>query len=80
MKMCVHRHGCGRGRPHAGADDRGYLLANYDDVDLNGDGAISYVMFKGQNANPRPNTAPSMPSRDCDAALEAAGKPALTFL
>lgn len=30
-----------------------YLLANYDDVDLNGDGTISYVMFKGQNAKPR---------------------------
>ena len=29
-----------------------YLVANYDDVDLNGDGTISYVMFMGQNANP----------------------------
>ena len=28
-----------------------YLLANYDKVDLNGDGKISYVMFKGQEGN-----------------------------
>ena len=27
-----------------------YLLANYDAVDLNGDGSISYVMFKGPTA------------------------------
>ena len=28
-----------------------YLLANYDAYDLNGDGVISYVMFKGQEDN-----------------------------
>ena len=28
-----------------------YLLDNYDAVDLNGDGVISYVMFKGQEGN-----------------------------
>lgn len=28
-----------------------YLLENYDTVDLNGDGVISYVMFKGQEGN-----------------------------
>ena len=28
-----------------------YLLENYDAVDLNGDGTISYVMFKGQEGN-----------------------------
>ena len=28
-----------------------YLLANYDAVDLNGDGTISYVLFKGQEGN-----------------------------
>ena len=56
-----------------------YLLANYDDVDLNGDGTISYVMFKGQNANPEAEYRPQYAAEDCDAALEAAGKPALTF-
>mgnify|MGYP006990129119 FL=1 len=28
-----------------------YLLENYDTLDLNGDGTISYVMFKGQEGN-----------------------------
>lgn len=28
-----------------------YLMKNYDTVDLNGDGEISYVMFKGQEGN-----------------------------
>ena len=28
-----------------------YLVENYDTVDLNGDGQISYVMFKGQEGN-----------------------------
>lgn len=56
-----------------------YLLANYDDVDLNGDGTISYVMFKGQNANPEAEYRTQYAVEDCDAALEAADKPALTF-
>ena len=56
-----------------------YLLANYDDVDLNGDGTISYVMFKGQNANPEAEYRTQYAVEDCDAALEAARKPALTF-
>ena len=56
-----------------------YLLANYDDVDLNGDGTISYVMFKGQNANPEAEYRTQYAVEDCVAALEAAGKPALTF-
>lgn len=56
-----------------------YLLANYDDVDLNGDGTISYVMFKGQNANPEAEYRTQYAVEDCDAALEAAGKLALTF-
>ncbi len=28
-----------------------YLIANYDAIDLNGDGVISYCMFKGDEAN-----------------------------
>lgn len=48
-----------------------YLLANYDDVDLNGDGTISYVMFKGQNANPEAEYRTQYAVEDCDAALEA---------
>lgn len=37
-----------------------YLLEHYDEVDLNKDGSISYVMFKGQKATPRPRPAPSL--------------------
>ena len=28
-----------------------YVLANYDALDINGDGTITYVMFKGQEGN-----------------------------
>ena len=41
-----------------------YLLANYDAYDLNGDGVISYVMFKGQEDNQEAIArAPSMARR-----------------
>ena len=56
-----------------------YLVENYDTVDLNGDGQISYVMFKGQEGNPEAEYRTQYAVEDCDAALEAAGKPALTF-
>ena len=36
-------------------------------------------MFKGQNANPEAEYRTQYAVEDCDAALEAAGKPALTF-
>lgn len=28
-----------------------YVLEHYDELDLNGDGKISYAMFKGDEAN-----------------------------
>lgn len=56
-----------------------YLLANYDAVDLNGDGVISYVMFKGQEGNAEAEYRTKYSVEDCDAALTAAGKPALSF-
>ena len=56
-----------------------YLLANYDAVDLNGDGEISYVMFKGQEGNAEAEFRTQFAVEDCDAALVAAGKPALAF-
>ncbi len=40
-----------------------YLLENYDAVDLNGDGTISYVCSRARRATRRPSTAPSIPSR-----------------
>ena len=56
-----------------------YLLEHYDDLDLNGDGTISYVMFKGQEGNAEAIARTQFGVEDANAVLEAAGKPALTF-
>lgn len=56
-----------------------YLLANYDAVDLNGDGTISYVMFKGQEGNAEAEFRTEFAVKDCNEALVAAGKPELSF-
>lgn len=56
-----------------------YLLANYDAYDLNGDGVISYVMFKGQEDNQEAIARTKYGQENADARLVAAGKPALKF-
>lgn len=56
-----------------------HLLENYDSVDLNGDGKISYVMFKGQDGNAEAEFRTKFSVEDADRALTAAGKPALSF-
>ena len=56
-----------------------YLLANYDAVDLNGDGNISYAMFKGDEANVEAIFRTQFGQEDADAVLTAAGKPALVY-
>ena len=56
-----------------------YLLANYDAYDLNGDGEISYVMFKGQEDNQEAIARTKYGQENADAKLVAAGKPALKF-
>ncbi|WP_305767182.1 galactose ABC transporter substrate-binding protein [Candidatus Epulonipiscium viviparus] len=56
-----------------------YLLDNYDLVDLNGDGEISYVMFKGQEGNVEADGRTKYSVEDTDAQLVAAGKPKLAF-
>ena len=56
-----------------------YLLANYDAYDLNGDGVISYVMFKGQEDNGEAIARTKYGQENADAKLVAAGKPALKF-
>lgn len=56
-----------------------YLVDNYDAVDLNGDGTISYVMFKGQEGNMEAIARTQYGVEDCNTVLEAAGKPALSF-
>lgn len=56
-----------------------YLVANYDDVDLNGDGSISYVMFKGQDGNVEAEYRTQFGVEDANAVLTEAGKPALVY-
>ena len=56
-----------------------YLLENYDAVDLNGDGTISYVLFKGQEGNAEAEYRTQYAVEDADALLTEAGKPALSF-
>ncbi|MCI8355694.1 MAG: substrate-binding domain-containing protein, partial [Lachnospiraceae bacterium] len=56
-----------------------YLMANFDAVDLNGDGQISYVMFKGQEGNAEAIARTQFGVEDADAILTAGGKPALSF-
>ena len=56
-----------------------YILANYETVDLNGDGVISYAMFKGQEGNVEAIYRTQFGVEDADAILTAAGKPALKY-
>ena len=56
-----------------------YLVENFDKVDLNGDGKISYVMFKGQEGNMEAIARTQYGVEDADKVLTAAGKPALSF-
>jgi len=56
-----------------------YVLANFDKIDLNGDGVISYVMFKGDEANQEAIARTKYAQEVADEILTAAGKPALKF-
>lgn len=56
-----------------------YLVENYDKVDLNGDGKISYVMFKGQEGNMEAIARTQYGVEDANAELKKAGKPELVF-
>ena len=56
-----------------------YLLENYDAVDLNGDGTISYVRFKGQEGNAEAEYRTQFAVEDANAILTEAGKPELSF-
>ena len=56
-----------------------YLLANWDTVDLNGDGKISYAMFKGDEANVEAIYRTQFGVEDADTVLTGAGKPALEY-
>ena len=56
-----------------------YLLANYEKVDLNGDGTISYAMFKGDEANVEAIYRTQYGVEDANAVLTAAGKPEMKY-
>ena len=56
-----------------------YVLANFDAVDLNKDGAISYAMFKGEEGNAEAIARTQFGVEDADLVLTAAGKPALAY-
>lgn len=56
-----------------------YVLANYETIDLNGDGVISYAMMKGDEANVEAIARTQYGQEDADAVLTAAGKPALKY-
>lgn len=56
-----------------------YILANYDDIDINKDGVIAYAMMKGDEANIEAIYRTQYGVEDADAVLTAAGKPALKY-
>lgn len=56
-----------------------YVVANFDTIDLNGDGTISYAMFKGDEANVEAIYRTQYGVEDADAVITAAGKPALEY-
>ena len=56
-----------------------YLLANYDTVDLNKDGVISYAMMKGDEANMEAVYRTQYGVEDANLVLTAAGKPELAY-
>ena len=56
-----------------------YVLANFDTLDLNGDGKITYAMFKGEEGNAEAIARTQFGVEDADAILTAAGKAPLEY-
>ena len=56
-----------------------YVLENFDKLDLNGDGKISYVMFKGQEGNMEAIARTQYGVEDADKVLTNGGKEKLSF-
>lgn len=56
-----------------------FLVENYKNVDLNGDGEISYVLFMGEKGNNEAIYRTKYSVENADKKLEAAGKKALRF-
>ena len=56
-----------------------YVVANFDTIDKNGDGVISYAMMKGQEGNVEAEFRTQYGVEDANAALTAAGKAELKY-
>ncbi|MCD8366845.1 MAG: galactose ABC transporter substrate-binding protein [Clostridiales bacterium] len=56
-----------------------YLVENYDSLDLNGDGVISYAMMKGQEGNAEAIYRTQYGVEDANAVLTEAGYPELEY-
>ena len=56
-----------------------YVKDNYERLDINGDGKISYVLFKGQQGNAEAEARTRYAIEDANKILGAAGKPSLVF-
>jgi len=56
-----------------------YLVEDYDNVDLNGDGKISYAMFMGQLGNAEAIARTQYGVEDANAVLTEAGHPELEY-
>jgi methyl-galactoside transport system substrate-binding protein len=56
-----------------------YLLKNYSDYDINKDGKISYVMFKGQQGNAEAEARTKYGVEDANKILKRGGKSELVF-
>ena len=56
-----------------------YVLANFETVDLNGDGVITYAMFKGEEGNAEAIARTQFGVEDANLVLEDAGKSALVY-
>ena len=56
-----------------------YVVANYDAIDVNKDGQISYAMMKGDEANAEAIYRTQYGLEDANAVITAAGKPALVY-
>jgi len=56
-----------------------YLVENYESADINGDGRISYCMFKGQQGNAEAEARTKYAVEIANDILAKAGKPSLVF-
>lgn len=56
-----------------------YIVENFDDIDLNGDGKISYAMFKGQEGNVEAIYRTQYSVEDANAILTENGYPELEY-